>query len=47
MSILLVTLTLRISRTMTDTEKMFERWMDGWMETWMGEKKNLIGRKYI
>ena len=38
MSILLVTLTLRISRTMTDTEKMFERWMDGWMETWMGEK---------
>ena len=43
MSILLVTLSPRISRTMTDTEKMFERWidgwMDGWMETWMGEKK--------
>ena len=45
MSILLVTLTLRISRTMTDTEKMFERWMDGWMETWMGEKKKLERQK--
>ena len=41
MSILLVTLSLRIPRTMTDTEKMFEIWMDGWMETCMGEKKKL------
>lgn len=31
MSILLITLSPRISRTMADTEKMFDGWIYGWM----------------